>query len=72
LKPIQREPAHDFAQRLGVATLAASLVFVLCLPLVVTNFYQAAFNFFCVVYGFLLGVYLIRIVVSQNISASRK
>ena len=72
LKPIQREPAHDFAQRLGVATLAASLVFVLCLPLVVTNFYQAAFNFFCVVYGFLLGVYLIRIVVSQNISVSRR
>jgi hypothetical protein len=72
LKPIQREPAHDFAQRLGVATLAASLVFVLCLPLIVTNFYQAAFNFFCVVYGFLLGVYLIRIVVSQNVSVSRR
>jgi hypothetical protein len=72
LKPTLREPAHDFAQRLGVATLAVSLVFVLCLPLVVANFYQAALNFFCVVYGFLLGVYLIRVVVAQNLSVSRK
>jgi hypothetical protein len=71
LRPVQREPAHDFGQRLTVATLVASLVFALCLPLVLTNFYQVAFNFFCVVYGFLVAVYLIRVAIAQNISIAR-
>ena len=71
LRPIQREPAHDFGQRLTIATLAASLVFALCLPLVLTEFYQTAFNFFCVVYGFLVAVYLIRVGIAQNISVAR-
>jgi len=71
LRPVHREPAHDFGQRLTVATLMASLVFALSLPLVLANFYQTAFNFFCVVYGFLVAVYLIRVGVAQNISIAR-
>ena len=71
LRPIQREPAHDFGQRLTVATLVASLVFALALPLVLADFYQVAFNFFCVVYGFLVAVYLIRVGIAQNISIAR-
>ena len=71
LRPVQREPAHDFGQRLTVATLVACLVFAVCLPLVLTDFYQVAFNFFCVVYGFLLAVYLIRVAIAQNISIAR-
>jgi hypothetical protein len=68
LRPVQREPAHDFGQRLTVATLMVSLIFALSLPLMLTNFYQVAFNCFCVVYGFLVAVYLIRVGIAQNIS----
>lgn len=71
LRPVQREPAHDFGQRLTVATLVASVVFALALPLVLADFYQVAFNFFCVVYGFLVAVYLIRVGIAQNISIAR-
>jgi len=71
LRPVQREPAHDFGQRLTVATLVACVVFALCLPLVLVDFYQVAFNFFCVVYGFLVAVYLIRVGIAQNISVAR-
>jgi hypothetical protein len=71
LRPVQREPAHDFGQRLTVATLVASVVFALSLPLVLVDFYQVAFNFFCVVYGFLVAVYLIRVGIAQNISIAR-
>jgi uncharacterized membrane protein len=71
LRPVHREPAHDFGQRLTVATLMASLIFALSLPLVLTDFYQVAFNFFCVVYGFLVAVYLIRVGIAQNISIAR-
>jgi hypothetical protein len=71
LKPIQREPAHDFGQRLTIATLIATVVFALCLPLLLEDFYRAAFNFFCVVYGFLLAVYLVRVAISQNLSVAR-
>lgn len=71
LRPVQREPAHDFGQRLAVATLIACVVFALCLPLVLADFYQVAFNFFCVVYGFLVAVYLIRVGIAQNISIAR-
>lgn len=71
LRPVQREPAHDFGQRLTVATLMASVVFALSLPLVLVDFYQVAFNFFCVVYGFLIAVYLIRVAIAQNISIAR-
>jgi len=39
---------------------------------VLEAFYQVAFNFFCVVYGFLLAVYLIREAISQNISSARE
>lgn len=71
-RTVQREPAHDFGQRLTVATLVACLLFALCLPLVLADFYQVAINFFCVVYGFLLTVYLIREAISQNISTVRE
>jgi hypothetical protein len=71
LRPVQREPAHDFGQRLTVTALVASVVFALSLPLVLVNFYQVAFNFFCVVYGFLVVVYLIRVAIAQNISIAR-
>ncbi|MGH7229775.1 MAG: hypothetical protein ACREJU_00235 [Nitrospiraceae bacterium] len=72
LKPIQREPTHDFGQRLTIATLIASVVFALCLPFVLADFYRAAFNFFCVVYGFLLAVHLVRIAISQNLSVAQR
>jgi len=71
LKPARREPAHEFGQRLTIATLIASVLFALALPLVLTDFYQAAFNFFCVVYGFLIAVFLVRVSISQNISMAR-
>lgn len=72
LKPIHREPAHDFGQRLTIATLIATMIFALCLPILLVDFYRAAFNFFCVVYGFLLCVYLVRVAISQNLSVARK
>ncbi|WP_447977968.1 hypothetical protein [Candidatus Nitrospira bockiana] len=71
LRSARREPAHDFGQRLTVATLIASLLFALSLPAVLADFYQAAFNFFCVVYGFLLAIYLVRVAISQNLSMAR-
>lgn len=71
LRPVRREPAHEFGQRLTIATLIASLLFALALPAVLADFYQAAFNFFCVVYGFLVVVYLVRVSISQNLSMAR-
>jgi hypothetical protein len=52
-------------------TLIASLLFALCLPILLTDFYRATFKFFCVVYGFLLVVHLVRIAIAQNISIAR-
>ena len=51
--------------------LIASLFFALCLPILMMDFYRVTFNFFCVVYGFLLVVHLIRVAIAQNISAAR-
>ena len=35
------------------------------------DFYRVTFKFFCVVYGFLLAVHLIRVAIAQNISVAR-
>jgi hypothetical protein len=71
LKPLEREPAHNFCRRLTFATLIASAAFVLCLPLVLRNFSDIALNFLCVVYGFLLAVHVVHVAIAQNISATR-
>ena len=71
LKQIGREAPHEFCKRLTFMTLIASLLFALCLPILLTDFYRATFKFFCVVYGFLLVVHLVRIAIAQNISVAR-
>ena len=71
LKPIERDPHERFCQRLVLATLIASAVFVLCFPILIENYYGVAFNFFCVVYGFLLAVHLVRMAIAQNLSMAR-
>jgi len=71
LKQIGREASHEFCKRLTFMTLIASLLFALCLPILLSDFYRATFKFFCVVYGFLLVVHLVRISIAQNISISK-
>ncbi|HJT19264.1 MAG TPA: hypothetical protein VJ746_02260 [Nitrospira sp.] len=71
LKPIGKEASYEFCRRLTFVTLIASLLFALCLPIILMDFYRVTFKFFCVVYGFLLVVHLIRIAIAQNISAAR-
>jgi hypothetical protein len=71
LKPIKKEPNYEFCRRLTFATLIASLVFALSLPVLLTDFYRVTFNFFCVVYGFLLVVHLVRVAIAQNLSIAR-
>ena len=71
LKQIGREASHEFCKRLTFMTLIVSLLFALCLPILLTDFYRATFKFFCVVYGFLLVVHLVRIAIAQNISIAR-
>ncbi len=64
---------RDAPARLGpnfvVACLTASLLFVLVLPLLVPNYLRIAFNFFCLVYGFQLLIYLYSVALSQNLAA---
>ncbi|BCA55742.1 conserved membrane protein of unknown function [Nitrospira sp. KM1] len=71
LKPIGKEASHEFCRRLTFMTLIASLLFALCLPVLLMDFYRVTFKFFCVVYGFLLVVHLIRIAIAQNISVAK-
>ncbi|MFO0706872.1 MAG: hypothetical protein U0412_08460 [Nitrospira sp.] len=71
LKPIGKEPSYEFCRRLTFVTLVASLLFALCLPILLMDFYRVTFKFFCVVYGFLLVVHLIRVAIAQNISVAR-
>lgn len=71
LRPVEREPAYNFCRRLTFATLLASAMFVICLPLVLRNFSDSALNFLCVVYGFLLAVHVVHIAIAQNISVAR-
>jgi len=68
LQPTEGEPVHDFCRRLMLATLAASVLFALGMIYLLADFYRAAFNFFAVVYGSLLAVYLARVAISQNLS----
>jgi hypothetical protein len=71
LKPIDREPSYEFCRRLTFATLIASLLFALFLPVLLVDFYRVAFNFFCVVYGFMLAVHLVRVAIAQNLSVAK-
>ena len=71
LKQIGREASHEFCKRLTFMTLIASLLFAFCLPILLMDFYRVTFKFFCVVYGFLLVVHLVRIAIAQNISMAR-
>jgi hypothetical protein len=71
LKPIGKEAPYEFCRRLTFMTLIASLLFALCLPIILMDFYRVTFKFFCVVYGFLLVVHLVRIAIAQNISVAR-
>jgi len=71
LKPIGKEASYEFCRRLTFVTLIASLLFALCLPILLMDFYRVTFKFFCVVYGFLLVVHLVRIAIAQNISVAR-
>ena len=71
LKPIGKDASYEFCRRLTFVTLIASLLFALCLPVLLMDFYRVTFKFFCVVYGFLLVVHLIRIAIAQNISVAR-
>jgi hypothetical protein len=58
-------PGPNFA----LACLAASLLFVLVLPLLVPNYLRIAFNFLCLVYGFQLTLHLYCIALGQNLFA---
>ena len=71
LKPIGKEPSYEFCRRLTFVTLVASLIFALCLPILLMDFYRVTFKFFCVVYGFLLVIHLLRVAIAQNISVAR-
>ena len=71
LKPIGKEASYEFCRRLTFMTLIASLLFALCLPILLMDFYRVTFKFFCVVYGFLLVVHLVRMAIAQNISIAR-
>ncbi|MGH7411552.1 MAG: hypothetical protein ACREJ6_10925, partial [Candidatus Methylomirabilis sp.] len=61
-------PAHDFCRRLMFATLASSTFFALGIIVLLAHSYRAAFNFFSVVYGFLLVMNLVSVAISQNLS----
>ncbi len=69
LKPINRQSSHEFCRRLTFATLIASLLFALFLPILLVVFYQLAF--FCVAYGLLLAVHLVPVASAQNLSVAR-
>jgi len=68
LDPLRSQPVFHFSQRLTVAMLIASTLFAICMPIMLAEYSTIAFNFFCVVYGSLLGLHLTRVVVSQNLS----
>lgn len=70
LKLVGRESSYEFCRRLTLVTLMASLLFALCLPILLVDFYRVAFHFFSVVYGFLLVVHLIRVAIVQNLSVA--
>ncbi len=71
LKPIEQEPSYQFCRRLILATLIASALVAICLPILMADYGSVAFHFFCVVYGFLLALHLVHISISQNLSMAR-
>lgn len=71
LKPLQKQPVYGFCRSLTFVTLVVSAGFALFLPFLLRDFQRTAFNFFCVVYGFLLAVHLVRVAISQNLSMVR-
>ncbi len=71
LKVLGKDPSHEFCRRLMSATLIASLLFALCLSVLLMDIYRVTFKFFCVVYGVLLIVHLIRVAIQQDISVAR-
>jgi len=72
LKSIEGESAQEFCRRLTFVTLITSVFFALCLIVLMVDFYRVAFNFFTVVYGFLLTVHLARVALSQNLAIARQ
>jgi hypothetical protein len=72
LRPIQKQPAAAFCQRLTVGWLMASALFALFMPVMLEESSNIAFNFFCMVYGSMLGLHLIRVSIAQNVAASRE
>jgi hypothetical protein len=72
LKPVIRRPSYHFCQRLMLITLIASVFIVLALPLLLDDHQKVTINFFGVVYGFLLGIYLMRIAIAQNVCVQDK
>ena len=71
LKQTGSEASHEFCKRLTFMTLIISLLFALWRPFLLIDFHRVTFKFFCVVYGFLLVVQLVRITIAQNISIAR-
>ncbi len=65
---LPRDAAARPGPNFALACLAASLLFVLVLPILVTNYLRIAFNFLCLVYGFQLALYLYCIAIGQNLS----
>ncbi len=68
LSPVGGGPAHDFCRRLLFATLATSTFFAFGIIVLLAHAYRAAFNFFSVVYGFLLVMNLVSVAIAQNLS----
>lgn len=68
LSPIHEQPAFHFCQRLLFGLLIASSIFVLFMPLILAEYSTVAFNFFCVIYGAILCLTLIRVSIAQNLA----
>lgn len=68
LSPIHEQPTFHFCQRLLFGLLIASAIFVLFMPLILADYSTVAFNFFCVIYGAILCLTLIRVSIAQNLA----
>jgi hypothetical protein len=68
LSPIHEQPTFHFCQRLLFSLLIASAIFVLFMPLILADYSTVAFNFFCVIYGAILCLTLIRVSIAQNLA----
>ena len=68
LSPIKTQPTFHFCQRLLFCLLIASATFVLFMPLILAEYSTVAFNFFCVIYGAILCLALVRVSIAQNLA----